>query len=81
MPLLNTIICDCGCQGLLELGGPSEQDVSGAEFLLEVTDANRKKFFFLNENCFKKWAAKYISPYKRPEYVPLDAILPGEKAN
>ena len=84
MPLLNTVRCDCGCNGVLELGGPKDTDVPGADELLQVTDANREVFFFLTADCMRRWAAKYESPYKRPEpaaFIPLDAILPGAKTN
>lgn len=83
MPLLNTARCDCGCEKELFLGGPEDKDVTGAEELLQVTDANSKRFFFLTADCLRRWAAKYTSPYARPksEFVPLDDILPGVKAN
>jgi len=84
MPLLNTVHCDCGCKGILELGGPDDTNVKGADELLQVTDANSKRLFFLTADCLRRWAAKYESPYKRPEpaqFIPMDAILPGEKAN
>ena len=83
--MIQTIVqCDCGCGSKLDLGGPDEKEVQGADELLEITDANRKKYFFLTADCLRKWAAKYVSPYKRPEpteFIPLDAILPGSKAN
>lgn len=84
MPLLNKVVCDCGCRGELDLGGQEDINVPGADEILQVTDANSKRFFFLNADCARKWFAKYVSPYKRPEptqFIPLDAILPGEKAN
>ena len=84
MPLLNTVKCDCGCGGTLELGGQEDTNVPGADEILQVTDANTKRFFFLNAACLRTWEAKYVSPYKRPEpaaFIPLDAILPGTKAN
>ena len=84
MPLLNTVRCDCGCDRTLELGGQNDKDVPGAEEMLQITDANSQRFFFLTIDCLRKWAAKYESPYKRPqpaEFIPLDAILPGSGAN
>jgi hypothetical protein len=84
MPLFNKIVCDCGCCGELDLGGPEDTNVKGADEILQITDANSQKFWFLNANCLRTWAAKYESPYKRPEpaqFIPMDAILPGEKAN
>ena len=84
MPLLNTVLCDCGCKGELGLGGPEDQNVPGADELLQLTDANGKKFWFLTAECGRRWFATYQSPYKRPEpaaFIPLDAILPGAKTN
>ena len=84
MPLLSTVLCDCGCNGKLELGGPDDTNIQGADEILQVTDANSKRFIFLTAACLRTWAAEYESPYKRPEpaaFIPLDAILPGAKTN
>ena len=84
MPLLNTVLCDCGCDKELFLGGSKDKDIPGADEILQVTDANSERFFFLNADCLRRFAAKYESPYKRPEpaeFIPLDAILPGAKTN
>ena len=47
MPLLSTVLCDCGCNGKLELGGPDDTNIQGADEILQVTDANSKRFIFL----------------------------------
>ena len=63
------------------MGGPEDAAVPKADEILQVTDANSKRFMFLNADCLRRWATKYESPYKRPEptkFVSLDSILPGE---
>ena len=81
MPITTIIGCDCGCAGKITLG---EGETPDAEEILEVTDANRVKSFFLTADCLRRWATKYVCPYKRPEpaeFIPLDAILPGTREN
>ena len=79
MPLINIIECDeCGKRISID------QETPGAEFIIEHTDAKGEKIFHCGEGCMKIWAAKYTSPYKRPEpaeFIPLDAILPGTREN
>ena len=79
MPLINIIECD-ECKKQI----PIDKEIEDAAFILQTTDANGEKVFHCDIDCHRKWAAKYESPYKRPqpaEFIPLDAILPGSGAN
>ena len=76
MPITTTIQCDCGCKRKIEIG---TEETVGAEKILQVTDANAVKTFFMSIDCLRKWAATYRCPYQagKPQNSTLDDVLPG----
>jgi len=77
MPIVTIIQCDC-CGKRIEIF--ENKETPGAEEVLNVIDAMSKKLFFCTIECLRKWAAKYVCPYKEsPRSVvgEADEFLPG----
>ena len=82
MPRTTIVRCDGkDCTQSCEI----KEEADNAVFeIIQVIDAMGKSVWFCGISCLRTWAAKYESPYKRPEpvaFIPLDAILPGAKTN
>ena len=62
--ITTTVICDF-CHKKLDLGGPADGEVPGAETILEVNDANQQKIHFCGIAHLRAWAATYTCPYRK----------------
>jgi hypothetical protein len=68
MSLMTVVICDIKtCRSRAELG---DDPVPGAEEILEVRDAEGKRYHFCGIEHLRQWAAGYRCPYPRIKPAP-----------
>ena len=77
MTLITTVVCDWpNCKSRIELG---DNPFPGAEEILEVRDAESKRFHFCCQEHLRNWIMGYRCPYKAPAPEPTKAPVAWPK--
>lgn len=77
MSIITVVTCNrAGCKSRVELG---DDPVIGAEEILEVRDAEGKRFHLCCIEHLREWAAQYSCPYNTPKPQPTKAPVTWPK--